>query len=533
MKKAITFILILSICFGYIVPLSINATDYEYYLQYNTILNSEGEWVTIGGDDISMPQYNCYAYAIGRFEVDPFYCVSNEKLQYQPGDIVRIREEGYDYSVVDDLVEYIIEDLIVLGYNSSSIVVSSSIPNNLSASQELICVRIGEKAPNQIDYHFMRYDINTDSWYHKPGKASILKYNSIPNNSENWIDETQGGLTGAVYSGPIKYITYNKKQIIVDVNCEWEGSIGINSGDTMLTGKDVFYEIIVPQSCNYNIQITTPYHNSTFNYEIYSYNMYNGAYEVLVSGSGNSNNGVNESVELKAYSDFNDNTPNWIYNSKKYYVRLDFNKENRTSQYINFSISINHEYTYNYNSISTKYHEAYCECGEYLVEPHRIENGCCVLCGEVHTHEYTDHYESISRNKHKSYCSCGEYITESHQVEGDACVLCGAAHLHTYMYSWVSNTGHRVNCTCGYSEVKSHVVPADAFGSGEMFATCLLCNGRVTLSESIMSIVNLPRSENGSFILPNGVIVLTDEDIESYMNGTLEFIYPEDDSVAL
>ena len=43
----------------------------------------------------------------------------------------------------------------------------------------------------------------------------------------------------------------------------------------------------------------------------------------------------------------------------------------------------------------------------------------------------------------------------------------------------------------------------------------------------------IPQELSCMQILPNGVIVLTDEDIESYMNGTLEFIYPEDDSVAL
>lgn len=30
-------------------------------------------------------------------------------------------------------------------------------------------------------------------------------------------------------------------------------------------------------------------------------------------------------------------------------------------------------------------------------------------------------------------------------------------------------------------------------------------------------------SENGSFILSNGLVVLVDEDIEAYMNGTLIF----------
>ena len=33
---------------------------------------------------------------------------------------------------------------------------------------------------------------------------------------------------------------------------------------------------------------------------------------------------------------------------------------------------------------------------------------------------------------------------------------------------------------------------------------------------------------NGSYILPNGIIVLVDEDVEAYLNGTLVF-YNKDD----
>ena len=37
-----------------------------------------------------------------------------------------------------------------------------------------------------------------------------------------------------------------------------------------------------------------------------------------------------------------------------------------------------------------------------------------------------------------------------------------------------------------------------------------------------------PMSINGSYILPNGVIVLVDDDFEDYINGTLVFIYLND-----
>ena len=74
-----------------------------------------------------------------------------------------------------------------------------------------------------------------------------------------------------------------------------------------------------------------------------------------------------------------------------------------------------------------------------------------------------------------------------------------------------------------------HVVSRGAFSSGNKYASCLVCGGKAAVGMAlIQGIDGLPHSENGSFILPNGVIVLVDEDIEAYFNGTLEFIYPDD-----
>ncbi|MBO7085784.1 MAG: hypothetical protein J6W25_01565, partial [Bacilli bacterium] len=56
---------------------------------------------------------------------------------------------------------------------------------------------------------------------------------------------------------------------------------------------------------------------------------------------------------------------------------------------------------------------------------------------------------------------------------------------------------------------------------------CLLCNGPASFGGIIHDgIGSYPYTLNGSFILPNGVIVLVDEDFEAYMNGTLVFINP-------
>ena len=146
-----------------------------------------------------------------------------------------------------------------------------------------------------------------------------------------------------------------------------------------------------------------------------------------------------------------------------------------------------HSYTQNYESVSTTQHKAYCECGEYVFQNHVIQNNECIACGEPHTtHDYSDHFVHEDSTTHKSYCICGGYI------------------------------------------ISGHVVSNEEYISGKRYAICLACGGMASLGMiHHQGIGALPRTENGSFILPDGIIVLVDEDIEAYLVGTLEFIYPD------
>ena len=48
-------------------------------------------------------------------------------------------------------------------------------------------------------------------------------------------------------------------------------------------------------------------------------------------------------------------------------------------------------------------------------------------------------------------------------------------------------------------------------------------NGDIFFPIFPSSIVNIMSSPNGSYILPNCIIVLVEEDIDLYFNGTLKF----------
>ncbi len=65
------------------------------------------------------------------------------------------------------------------------------------------------------------------------------------------------------------------------------------------------------------------------------------------------------------------------------------------------------------------------------------------------------------------------------------------------------------------------------------YARCLGCNRRLDMSVDsaiigTQGIAGLLRSVNCSYILPSGIVVLVDEDIEDYFNGTLIFYDPAD-----
>ena len=119
-------------------------------------MNENGEWVTENGYyDTRWSNFNCYAYSINRCELSNFY---NSSFQYQPGDM---SGEGSFGSITNiyDLALLVQSDLIAMGYSNISL--SYTMPN-IGPTQELICVRMR----SGVDYHFMRYDYNSNYYKH-------------------------------------------------------------------------------------------------------------------------------------------------------------------------------------------------------------------------------------------------------------------------------------------------------------------------------------------------------------------------------
>lgn len=342
-------------------------------LQYSTIMDENGNWVTSGGYyNTKWDNYNCYAYSINRAE-QPQYYPSSPYVQYQPGDMGN-QGNFKQCKTIDQLAVIVCNDLMAMGYSNISL---SYLLPTVSSSQNLICVRMLQ----DVDYHFMRYDFDTDSWYHKPSLNAVLKYNYTPSNNYIWNNErvNRGRTYRATfqYNSDIIFITYDKNQINVNTDA---ATINIQAE------KDVLYELNLANSGTYQIVLDSEYS--------VSYEIYNANFDVITSGNG-------------LFNVFSINV-----NSGKYYLRMNFESYERTN-YVNVSV---HTHLYTYSWLSNSHHQFGCNCGlGTVVEEH-------------YAHEYT----RISSTKHNVYCECGYLIkTETHSIVEDStryshCVECGA-----------------------------------------------------------------------------------------------------------
>lgn len=228
------------------------ASTTNYSLLYNKVKNANGVWVTSNGYyNPKWSKYNCYAYSINRAEQPHFY---NTARQYQPGDMSGSGTFDDCYTI-NQLAEIIRADLVAMGYSNVSL--SSALPT-INSSQELVCVRM----KYDVDYHFMKYDIDTNDWYHKPGTTAVLKYNYVPTNGRLWYTEYCDSLgvahpSSSDYDSAIAFITYSKNQI----------NLGQNSSSRKYIepGKDVFCELNVNAAGHYDINLKSAY---SFEYEI-------------------------------------------------------------------------------------------------------------------------------------------------------------------------------------------------------------------------------------------------------------------------
>ena len=98
-------------------------------------------------------------------------------------------------------------------------------------------------------------------------------------------------------------------------------------------------------------------------------------------------------------------------------------------------------------------------------------------------------------------------------------------HMHQYSYVWKNYYQHKTSCSCGFFQNEAHIISSNSNNIIGQYAKCILCGGDVKTGLVGMnnnSITLLNASNGSSFVLPNGVIVLTNKDIDSYFRGELD-----------
>ena len=102
---------------------------------------------------------------------------------------------------------------------------------------------------------------------------------------------------------------------------------------------------------------------------------------------------------------------------------------------------------------------------------------------------------------------------------------------HNFAYLNYSTTQHKSTCTCGKIVYERHSITEADYTDGDNIAICIQCRRIVNLNDGMFPVLPLSRTKysiNGSYILPNGIVVLVDEDIQSYLNNTLIFYEEEE-----
>lgn len=422
LKILALFITLLALLSTLFTPLlsDFQANASSYTLTDSLVQNESGIWVSSGGKWLNRwKNYNCYAFAVERFEYPNKYSTIK---QYQPGDFSHNTELNIYRKSAEYIANAVKDDLVAIGHEESSISISTAIPT-VNSNQQLICIRTTSTNAFIWDYHFMRFDSKTDDWYHKPGASAVLKYKYIPSNTRNWILEySDKGIekfdNRITYTSTIYFIRYEKIQL--------DTTTGISSiTKTISAGKDTMVKMYCQLALNGHL---------------------------VISGNGKS---------VKAI----------IYDSEM----------NNVATYTGLNITADFSF----------------EQGTYYVQLQFTGSGDS---GTITATTY---------NHRVHYCTyCNQYV---------------GPHSYNDSFTWKNDRQHLARCSCGVTQMKGHAVRDGSFVGG--YATCILCGGRASVgfvpfpNESS----TLPCSVNGSYILPNGVIVLVEADIAAFLQGTLVF----------
>ncbi len=143
----------------------------------------------------------------------------------------------------------------------------------------------------------------------------------------------------------------------------------------------------------------------------------------------------------------------------------------------------------------------------------------------------TEYYSDSMHKKTNTVLGLAYSFLEEHDITSNGCYACGYLHTHSYSaFLYYNNISHQSRCSCGSIKEEGHYIRRSTIVDNR-YAVCLGCEYMLDLEEDIAQFImtnNTKMTVNGSFILPSGVVVLVDEDVEAFMNGILRFYCIDD-----
>lgn len=243
-----------------------------------------------------------------------------------------------------------------------------------------------------------------------------------------------------------------------------------------------------------NINITIPGGSTQI---VKKLNAYNATKYVL---SNYTEDTISINYDSKSFSKFVDSTST-IFNENNYFVNLEIDNPYE----YDFTISAPHPveiklFDNTFNEISTTITQS--------------NNG---LTNTFKQYLYTGLYYL-----RVNYSNSNHYGVVTTTIKGE--------HKHNpLMWTYYSRLSHRGKCSCGSWIEKPHVINASEIINNQ--AKCLECKTMLDLRYDVVNGTSKKKvSINGSYVLPNGIIVLVKEDIEAYFAGTLIF-YDNDEAL--
>ena len=217
------------------------------------------------------------------------------------------------------------------------------------------------------------------------------------------------------------------------------------------------------------VAITRGFHTDNDHKWLYAYIDFDGTHKLICSICNGTKNLTSEELNNYTYEIYGDcGSEHGLSSGNMMAVASYGTKDYYKCKYCRYVAPFDNIVQQNYGN------EAYYSEDQHIAT--NMVNGLSYTCYE--SHSYTHHYQKYSAGSHISYCACGDYVYQPHVVSGTA---------------------------------------------GELGSPCIYCRQLVDFGVLNSIPADYPHTENGSYILPSGVIVLVPEDEEEYLNGTLEF----------